>query len=75
MPEYNAAARPRNVGWPLAASDTQRDTVLKLRKRGLALRALGEETNLGVNAVRTIIDQRDAATAPESRIWNASATT
>jgi hypothetical protein len=34
-------------------------TLLKLRKRGLALRVIAEETNLGLNTVRTIIDQRD----------------
>jgi hypothetical protein len=37
VPEYNAAARPpRNVGRPLAESDAQRETVLKLRKHNLA---------------------------------------
>jgi hypothetical protein len=60
VPEYSAAVRPpRNVGRPLAASDAQRETVLKLRKRGLAPRAIAEETNLGLNTVRTIVDQRD----------------
>jgi transcription initiation factor TFIIIB Brf1 subunit/transcription initiation factor TFIIB len=30
-----------------------------LRKRGLALRAIAEETGLGLNTVRTIIAQRN----------------
>ena len=44
---------------PLAASDAQRQTVLKLRKAGQSLRAIAEETSLGLNTVRTIVDQRD----------------
>ncbi len=50
--------RPRSVGRPLAASDAQRQTVLKLRKVGKSLRAITDETNLGLNTVRTIVDQR-----------------
>jgi hypothetical protein len=55
--EYNtvAAARHRNVGRPLAASDAQRDQVLKLRKAGNSLRAIAEETSLGLRTVCTII--------------------
>jgi hypothetical protein len=61
VPEYNAVVAPRrrNVGRPLAASDAQRQTVLKLRKAGQSLRAIAEETSLGLNTVRTIVDQRD----------------
>jgi len=61
VPEYNAIVAPRrsNVGRPLLASDAQRDTVLNLRKRGLSLRSIAEETSLGLNTVRTIVDQRD----------------
>jgi len=59
VPDYNAAVRRRNIGRPLAASDAQRDTVLKLRRRGLSLRAIAEETTLGLNTVRTVVDQRD----------------
>jgi hypothetical protein len=57
--EYNAAvaARRRNVGRPPSATDAQREAVLKLRKRGLSLRAIAEETGLGLQAVRTVIDQ------------------
>ena len=56
------APRRRNVGRPLAASDAQRQTVLKLRKAGQSLRAIAEETSLGLNTVRTIVDQRDRTT-------------
>jgi hypothetical protein len=59
VPEYNATVRRRNVGRPLAASDAQRENVLKLRKAGKSLRAIAEETSLGLNTVRTIVDQRD----------------
>jgi uncharacterized coiled-coil protein SlyX len=61
VPEYNAVVAPRrrNVGRPLAASDAQRQRVLKLRKAGQSLRAIAEETTLGLNTVRTIVDQRD----------------
>jgi hypothetical protein len=60
-PEYNAVVAPRrrNVGRSVAASDAQRQTVLKLRKAGQSLRAIAEETSLGLNTVRTIVDQRD----------------
>jgi hypothetical protein len=59
VPEYNAivTASPRNVGRPLAASDAQRDAVLNLRKSGMSLRGIAEETSLGLQTVRTIIDQ------------------
>jgi hypothetical protein len=57
--EYNATVRRRNVGRPLNASDAQRETVLKLRKAGKSLRAIVEETNLGLGTVRTIVDQAD----------------
>lgn len=63
VPECNEAMaaqrRERNVGRPLEASDAQRETVLKLRERGLSLRLIAEETSLGLNTVRTIVDQRD----------------
>jgi len=59
VPIFNAKVRPRNVGRPLAASDAQRETVLKLRKRRMSLRAIAEETSLGLSTVRTIVDQGD----------------
>jgi DNA-binding CsgD family transcriptional regulator len=55
--EYNATVRRRNVGRPLGASDAQRETVLMLRGAGKSLRAIAEETNLGLNTVRTVVDQ------------------
>jgi hypothetical protein len=45
------------VGRPLAASETQCATALKLRKAGKSLRDVAEETNLGLNTVRTIVDK------------------
>ncbi len=57
--DFNAMVRRRNVGRPLAASDAQRENVLKLRKAGKSLRSIAEETSLGLNTIRTIVDQRD----------------
>jgi hypothetical protein len=57
--EYNEviAARHRNVGRPLLASDAQQEQVRKLRKRGMSLRAIAEETSLGLRTVCTIVDR------------------
>jgi regulator of protease activity HflC (stomatin/prohibitin superfamily) len=55
--DYTATVRRRNVGRPLAASDAQRETVLRLRGAGKSLRTIADETNLGLNTVRTIVDQ------------------
>jgi len=49
----------RNVGRPLAASDAQCVQVLRLNKCGKSLRAIAEETNLGLNTVRTIIGRKN----------------
>jgi len=58
--DFNATmVRRRNVGRPLAASDAQRQTVIKLRTAGKSLRAIADETSLGLTTVRTILDQRD----------------
>jgi hypothetical protein len=51
--------RRRDVGRPLAASDAQRQTVIKLRTAGKSLRAIAKQTGLGLTTVRTILDQRD----------------
>ena len=57
--DFNSAVpQPRNVGRPLAASDAQCATVLKLRKTGTSLRDIAAETSLGLWTVRTIIDNR-----------------
>jgi DNA-binding NarL/FixJ family response regulator len=55
--QYNALAG-RTVGRPLAASDAQRDAVLKLHKAGKSLRTIAAQTNLGLRTVRTIVDQQ-----------------
>ena len=55
---FNATIAPRAVGRPLAASEAQVATVLNSRKRGVSLRGIAEETNLGL-PVRTIVDKRD----------------
>jgi hypothetical protein len=58
--DFNAVyARKRNVGRPLAASDTQAEQVRKLHKQGMSLRSIVDETSLGLRTVRTIIDQGD----------------
>ena len=48
---------PRNVGRPVAASEAQDATVLKLRKAGRSLRAIVEDTSLGLGTVRTIVEK------------------
>jgi hypothetical protein len=58
--DFNATmVRRRNVGRPLAASDSQRQTVIKLRTAGKSLRAIAKQTSLGLTTVRTILDQCD----------------
>lgn len=56
---FNDVLAPRNVGRPLAASEAQVETVLKLRKQGRSLRWIVEETSLGLQTVRTIVDGKD----------------
>jgi hypothetical protein len=46
------------VGRPLAASEAQIVQVLNLRNAGMSLRAIADETSLGLNTVRTIIDKK-----------------
>jgi hypothetical protein len=57
--DYNATVRPRNVGRPLAASEAQAQQVLKLHESGTSLRALADETSLGLRTIRTIIERRN----------------
>jgi hypothetical protein len=64
--QWNAAlprinGEPRNVGRPLAASEAQCLQVLKLHKGGASLRAIVDETNLGLRTIRTIIEQKRGA--------------
>jgi hypothetical protein len=56
LPRING--EPRNVGRPLAASEAQCVTVLKLHKSGVSLRGIVEETGLGLRTVRTIVEQK-----------------
>jgi hypothetical protein len=67
VPDYNAAINPKPVGRPIAASDAQVKTVHKLRQRGLSIRAIVEETSLGMQTVRTIIDRDDKVDRATSR--------
>ena len=46
------------VGRPLGASETQIKTVLEMRERGTSLRNIAEETGLGLNTVRTVVDKK-----------------
>jgi hypothetical protein len=61
VPQWNAivAPSPRGVGRPLAASESQCAEVLKLSKRGFSIRAIMDETNLGMQTVRTIIGREN----------------
>jgi hypothetical protein len=59
VPEYNATINPQPVGRPLAASEAQEVQVRRLRKSGASLRAIVDETGLGLQTVRTIVG-RDA---------------
>ena len=56
LPRING--EPRNVGRPLAASEAQCVQVLKMHKGGDSLRAIAEETSLGLRTVRTIVEQK-----------------
>src|SRR5262249_39586586 len=58
--DFNATmVRRRNVGRPLAATDAQQQSVIRLRTAGKSLRAIAEQTRLGLTTVRTILDQRE----------------
>lgn len=58
VPLYNARMAPRNIGRPIAASDSQREIVLKLSGKGYSLRGVADETGLTLATIRTIISQR-----------------
>ena len=53
VPIINASVQ--DIGRPLAASDTQIATVLKLHKQGKSLRWIVDATSLSLRTVRTII--------------------
>jgi DNA invertase Pin-like site-specific DNA recombinase len=42
-----------------AASEAQIKTVRELRRRAVSLRGIAEETSLGLQTVRSILDQQD----------------
>jgi len=67
---FNNTVIRRNVGRPLGASEAQASEVRKRHKRGDSLRAIADETSLGLQTVRTIIDQgngRDRTTVRHLR--------
>jgi hypothetical protein len=59
VPSYNAVVAPRfrNFGRPLAASPSQKADVIKRRGAGQSLRAIADETGLGLRTIRTITDK------------------
>jgi hypothetical protein len=67
--KYLPLLRQQPVGRPLAASEAQCVTVLKLRKAGRSLREIAEETSLGLNTVRTIIDKADRKDRTTRKHW------
>jgi lambda repressor-like predicted transcriptional regulator len=54
------------IGRPLAASEEERDLVLRLRKAGKSLRAIAEEAEVGFSTVRTIIDKANGSDRAEA---------
>lgn len=50
--------RRQNVGRPLQASEAQCEHVLTLHKAGHSLRAIADETSLGLPTVRTIVGKK-----------------
>ena len=65
--EYNAAIAPRGIGRPLQASEAQAESVRKLRKSGVSLRAIADETGLGLRTVRTIVETGDGTGRSSTR--------
>lgn len=55
--DFNRVVAPKDIGRPLAASETQQADVLKRHKAGESLRAIAKATSLGVRTVRTIIEK------------------
>jgi hypothetical protein len=58
---YVPLIKGQPVGRPLAASEAQCAQVRRLREAGRSLRAIAEETGLGLNTVRTIVDKARGA--------------
>jgi hypothetical protein len=60
--DFNAVYADRqSPGRPLAATETQCVEVRRLRKRGISLRDIADETSLSLRTIRTIVG-RDAGT-------------
>lgn len=59
--------RIRPVGRPLAATEAQVSAVLKLRKQGVSLRGIVDETSLGLNTVRTIVGKKNGTDRTSKR--------
>lgn len=57
--KYHAIVAPKDIGRPLAASEAEIAQVLKLRKEGVPLRLIVDETNLGRQTVRTILGREN----------------
>jgi hypothetical protein len=57
---FNNTVVRRSAGRPLGASEAQAQQVRKPHKAGRSLRGIVEETNLGLQTVRTIIDKDDS---------------
>jgi hypothetical protein len=64
--------RIQPVGRPLAASAAQCAEVLKLHKAGRSLRGIVEDTNLGLNTVRTIVGKAHGPTGSARNTVSAS---
>jgi len=65
--EYNARIAPREIGRPIAASDTQQADVLTRHKAGASLRAIASATSLSLRTIRTIIDKANGTGRPSKR--------
>jgi hypothetical protein len=67
LPLINRETNP--VGRPLGATEAQVDEVIKLRKRGMSLRAIADEVEIGLNTVRTIVDRANGTDRATRRRW------
>jgi hypothetical protein len=70
VPKYNASVSPQNVGRPCQASEAQQGHVLKLRKSGMSLRNIAEETNLGCRLFAPSSVRAAAQIEPQSSACN-----
>jgi hypothetical protein len=67
LPLINGRTQP--VGRPLAADEDEQSLVLAHRKAGMSLREIAEETELGLNTVRTIIGKANGSDRATRRRW------